>query len=96
MVGFVVGGVRCREARLSLCQGTGVGLCILNVSVRICVCGWVRLVGHDPCEGGEWRVDGDGRTGAATGACICHVKEVEKVGKEETVRRNEGSSKEGL
>lgn len=81
LVGFMVGGgggARCREARLSLCQGTGVGVGILDVSVCICVSGRVRLGNHDPCEGRERWVNRDRRTGAPAGACIGHVKEVER------------------
>jgi hypothetical protein len=73
MVGFMVGDVRCRKAR----WGTSVGVGVLNVSVRICVCGRVRLGSHDPCEGREWWVEGDRRTwAAAVEVCIGHVKEV--------------------
>jgi hypothetical protein len=65
---------RRRETRLRpglhLRLGTGG---VLDVAVGICVCGGVRLGGHDPGEGREWRVDKEGRMGAA-GACIAHAK----------------------
>jgi hypothetical protein len=69
---------------------------VLNVSVRICVCGRVRLDSHDPCEGREWWVDGDGRTwAAAVVECIGHVKEVERKRNCEA-KGNEGSRKRVL
>jgi len=81
-------GVRRREACLPLRQGTDVRVCVLDVSVSICVRGRVRLGNHDPGEGGEGRVDRDRRMGAAVAAMtvvvrIEHVDEVGRTGRKE-------------
>ena len=73
--------------RLRLRQGMGLGVRVLDVAVSIRMCGWVRLGGHDPGKGREGWMDKEGRTGAvvagmATVACIVHVNEVEKVGRD--------------
>ena len=68
------------EARLRLSLhmrlATGVSVSVLDIAVDMCVCGWVRIGGHDPGERREGRVDKEGRMGTAVVAvaCVTHVK----------------------
>ena len=75
-------GARRREARLRLGLRVrldpGSRVSILDVAVGICVCGWIRLGGHDPGEGREGRVDKEWRMAAVVAAVACSIAHVKK------------------
>ena len=79
-------GARCKEAALRVCLRLrpGLGVSVLDISVGICVRGWIRLGGHDPGEGREGWVDKEGQMGMTVVAVACsiaHVKDTKKVWK---------------